>query len=66
MIHLFCAVCDADACYGEGPPLRGDERWYCRAHVPDGFLPGKRGAQPGRAPQVREETPKGQRQGSLF
>ncbi len=33
-----CSVCQGAACYGYGAT------WYCREHVPAGFLPGQRSA----------------------
>jgi hypothetical protein len=37
-----CAICGADACYGLGWPLITPEQWFCRPHVPAGFLPQQR------------------------
>lgn len=45
-IDYACSVCGANACYGLGPPAvpAQNERWFCQAHVPDGFLPKDRAA----------------------
>jgi len=40
-IEHRCLHCPATGIYGEG-----DERWYCREHVPRGFLPHDREATP--------------------
>jgi hypothetical protein len=37
-----CATCGADACYGLGWPLVTPDQWFCRPHVPAGFLPQQR------------------------
>lgn len=41
LVQNYCCApfCGAQACYCEGPPLRQVPAWWCRAHVPEGFLP---------------------------
>ena len=41
-LDFRCTKCGSPACYGEGVYLLRGElgRWYCREHVPAGFLPG--------------------------
>lgn len=41
-LDFRCITCASPACYGDGVYLLQGKpgRWYCREHVPDGFLPG--------------------------
>lgn len=41
-LDFRCLRCGSPACYGEAVKLiKGESgRWYCREHVPEGFLPG--------------------------
>jgi hypothetical protein len=50
-LELRCC-CGASACFGDGVKLHKGElgTWYCRKHVPPGFLPGT--AMPGPPPSL--------------
>lgn len=37
-----CETCGDGACYGLGWPTHHPEQWFCRHHVPAGFLPQQR------------------------